>query len=158
MSLTRLLLKLSKAAAERNVSHCAWFQFQIGMESPDYLIFIDESRIDCRMTYRLYGWVHKGSCACVSAKFVHGQGCMLSTVLEHCLTTFRRYSILPAISHDGIIYSDVCGGTYDGDMCLNFIEDLMPHMNPWPTPCSVLVMDNCTIHHIPRVVTICGAR
>ncbi|KIJ22688.1 hypothetical protein M422DRAFT_83984, partial [Sphaerobolus stellatus SS14] len=48
--------RLSKAAAERNEEARSQYRFRIGAESPDRLVFIDESRIDCRATYRLYGW------------------------------------------------------------------------------------------------------
>lgn len=29
---------------------------------------------------------------------------------------------------------------------------------PWPAPCSVLIMDNCTIHHLDSVAALCDAR
>ena len=66
-----------------------------------------------------------------------------------------RYSILPALCSEGIIYSAVCEGAYDGQAFVHFIRNLMNYMNPWPEPCSVLVMDNCAIHHNPEVSAIC---
>jgi hypothetical protein len=66
--------QLSKAAAEHNAASRAHFRFQIGAESPERLVFIDKSRIDCHTTYRLCGWAYKGRRAKVSARFVRGPG------------------------------------------------------------------------------------
>jgi transposase len=49
-------------------------------------------------------------------------------------------------------------GAYDADSFNRFIRDLMPYMNPWPQPRSVLVMDNCSIHHGPEVAALCAER
>jgi hypothetical protein len=70
------VLQLSKVAAERNESLCNLYRFRIGHESPSRLVFIDESRIDCRTTYRLNGWAQKGKKATVKARFVRGTGCV----------------------------------------------------------------------------------
>ena len=66
--------QLSKAAAERNEGSRCLYRFHIGHESPERLVFLDESRIDCRTTYRLYGWAEKGQRARVKSKFVRGTG------------------------------------------------------------------------------------
>jgi len=59
---------------------------------------------------------------------------------------------------DGIIYSEVIPGSYDGPAFISFIEHLLPRMNPWPGPQSVLVMDNCAIHHIEEIEPLCTER
>jgi len=46
--------------------------------------------------------------------------------------------LLAALCSEGIVCSD--------------------HMNPWPTPCSVLVMDNRSIHHVPKIADIYETR
>lgn len=74
------------------------------------------------------------------------------------LIRFWRYSILPALLQDGIFYSTIKLGAYDGDSFLAFLEGLLEHMNPYPAPCSVLVMDNCAIHHVPGVRELCVKR
>jgi hypothetical protein len=90
-------LQLSKAAAERNAACRAHYQFQIGAESPERLVFIDESHIDCHTTYRLFGWAYKGECARVSARFVHGPGYVVITswFMTHIAI---RFSLIPALS------------------------------------------------------------
>ena len=69
-----------------------------------------------------------------------------------------RYSLLPALSQDGIIYSDIKLGAYDGEGFLQFLSGHLEVMNPYPAPCSVLVMDNCAIHHVPGVQQMCNER
>jgi len=71
------------------------------------------------------------------------------------LTPLPSYSILPALSNDGIIFSDIREGAYDGHGFVEYIQCLLPHMNPWPEARSVLVMDNCAIHHVDEVLPLC---
>lgn len=68
-----------------------------------------------------------------------------------------RYSILPALSLDGLLYSDVRAGSFDGDGFLEFLDGLLEFMNPYPAPRSVLILDNCLIHHIDGVQERCDA-
>ena len=66
---------------------------------------------------------------------------------------FIRYSLLPALSQDGIIYSDIKLGSYDGKSFLEYMEGLLEVMNPYPAPRSVLVLDNCGIHRVTVVLS-----
>lgn len=63
--------------------------------------------------------------------------------------------MLPALTLDGILYSDVCFGAFSGDSFLAFLDDLLAVMNPYPQPHSVLVLDNCAIHHVDGVEERC---
>ena len=74
---------------------------------------------------------------------------------KHNNQTVGRYSLLPALCSDGILYADIRRGAYDGPAFVQYIRDLMPYMKPYPEPCSVLVMDNCPIHHLDDVAHIC---
>ncbi|KIK79560.1 hypothetical protein PAXRUDRAFT_161030 [Paxillus rubicundulus Ve08.2h10] len=63
-----------------------------------------------------------------------------------------QYSIVPLITLDGIIAYNIVAGPLDSEHFLKFIKDHlisrgMPFMNPYPSPCSVLIMDNCHIYH-----------
>ncbi|EJD32953.1 hypothetical protein AURDEDRAFT_23114, partial [Auricularia subglabra TFB-10046 SS5] len=72
------------------------------------------------------------------------------------LSNYRyRFSVLPALTVDGLLFSQVHDGAYDGDAFLSFLEGLLPCMNPYPAPRSVLVMDNCNIHHVEGVQELC---
>jgi DDE superfamily endonuclease len=152
------IIQLSKAAAERNEASRTVFQLEIGAEPPERLVYTDESAIDLRTTYRLMGWNYKGCRARSKAKFVRGQryAFAITSVTLHSL--YFRFSLLPALSQEGIIYSDIRMGSYDGDSFLEYLEGLLEHMNPYPAPRSVLVLDNCGIHHVPGVRELCAER
>ena len=67
------------------------------------------------------------------------------------------FSLLPAPSMKGIIFSAVHKGTYDGPAFVEFIQQLLQHMNLWLQVNSVLIMDNFSIHHLDAIVLLCGA-
>ena len=134
------------------------YHFRIAAESPERLVFIDESRIDFRATYQLYGWAEKGQKAKVKAQFVRGARCILTNILFLPHLILHSYTILPALCTDGIIHTEIREGSYDGDAFISYIEDLLPRMNPWPLPRSILLMDNCAIHHMDDVAPLCVAR
>ncbi|KAJ7196592.1 hypothetical protein B0H12DRAFT_998288, partial [Mycena haematopus] len=66
-----------------------------------------------------------------------------------------RYSLLPALTCDGLIYSHVKEGGYDGEEFCLWLEGLVRQMQPYPAPRSILVIDNCSIHHVAEVDEIC---
>ncbi|KAF9041155.1 hypothetical protein BDP27DRAFT_1150815, partial [Rhodocollybia butyracea] len=53
-----------------------------------------------------------------------------------------RVSILPALTINGIISYDIVPGSVNGE---KFHQ--IPYTTPYPGPRSVIVMDNCNIHH-----------
>jgi hypothetical protein len=56
------------------------------------------------------------------------------------------YSVLPALSLDGIMAVDIIKGSFTAPTFARFIDGLLRRMNDFPGPNSVLVMDNCRIH------------
>ncbi|KAE9399506.1 hypothetical protein BT96DRAFT_759627, partial [Gymnopus androsaceus JB14] len=59
-----------------------------------------------------------------------------------------RFSILPALTVDGIIALDLFEGTLNKERFLQFLrQDLVPLLNPYPGPRSVVMLDNCAVHH-----------
>jgi hypothetical protein len=79
----------------------------------------------------------------------------VGSILTCC---YCSYSILPALTLDGIIYSKIIEDSFDGPAFCAYLEVLMMHMNPYPEKHSVLVMDNCAIHHVNEVEEICSER
>ena len=69
-----------------------------------------------------------------------------------------RYSILPALSLDGILHVEVFDHAINGTNFLSFIEGLVKHMQPWPLPNSVLIMDNAAIHRVDGIWEMIEAR
>ena len=57
-----------------------------------------------------------------------------------------RYSILPALSLDGIIAVEVLNCPFTSATFSKFVEGLLDQMNPWPQTNSVIIMDNASIH------------
>jgi hypothetical protein len=74
------------------------------------------------------------------------------------LMTYRRYSILPALSLDGILHLEVLDHSFSGEEFRNFVEGVLDQMQPWPLPNSVLVLDNASIHKIPGIREIVETR
>jgi hypothetical protein len=56
------------------------------------------------------------------------------------------YSILPALSLDGIIALEILDQSFTAATFNGFIEGLLDQMNPWPQKNSVVIMDNASIH------------
>ncbi|KIK30868.1 hypothetical protein PISMIDRAFT_50591, partial [Pisolithus microcarpus 441] len=107
---------------------------QVAEEVPDpnMLIFVDEAARDERTVSRRYGRAGRGVRCSVQRRFVRG----------------TRYSIIPAITLDGIIAYDIVEGPVDSERFVKFLKDeVMPYTNPYPGPRSVVIMDNCRIHH-----------
>ena len=59
---------------------------------------------------------------------------------------FDSFSVLPALSLQGVLDVHVVQGAFDGEEFFSFIEGLLDEMNPFPGPNSVLVLDNASIH------------
>ncbi len=62
-----------------------------------------------------------------------------------------KYSLLPAISLDGILHLEVVEGAVTGTDFRRFVQGLLPLMNEWPLPNSVLVIDNASIHKVAGI-------
>jgi hypothetical protein len=62
-----------------------------------------------------------------------------------------RYSILLALSLDGILHLDVLDHSYTAAAFNSFIDGLLDNMNPFPMQNSVIVMDNASIHKSPEL-------
>ncbi|KAJ3709408.1 hypothetical protein DFJ43DRAFT_977439, partial [Lentinula guzmanii] len=72
------------------------------------------------------------------------------------LTTYRQNGWTLAV--DGIIYSHIKLSGYNGDEFLLWLRGLLAVMNPYPGPHSVLILDNCRIHHVEGVEEMCETR
>jgi hypothetical protein len=130
---------------------------EIGAEAPECIVCADESAVNILTTYWLNGWAYRGIRACKRCKFVRGTWYVMIVLVGAHLAEFIRYSLLPAITMDGIIYSHIKIGGYDGDEFIEYLDGLTTQMNPYPAPRSVLVIDNCRIHHVVGVEELCAA-
>ena len=78
--------------------------------------------------------------------FICGKRYLQYWLLSNTTYVIVRYSILPAISLDGILDVKIIEGSFDSDSFVRFIDGLLCHMSPFPGPNSVIMMDNCRIH------------
>ena len=69
-----------------------------------------------------------------------------------------RYSVLPALSLNGILYASIVEGSFNTALFKDFIKGLLNQMQPYPAPNSVIVMDNCRIHKSLRIREMIEAR
>jgi DDE superfamily endonuclease len=89
-----------------------------------------------------------GPACCQKSLFHSGQTVFCFFIYSRSVTdtSDSRYSILPAISLDGILTVKIVEGSFNTSRFAEFIEELLERMNPFPEVNSVIVMDNCRIH------------
>ncbi|PPQ84932.1 hypothetical protein CVT24_000123, partial [Panaeolus cyanescens] len=131
--LTRKLLH--RIARERDQEKRASFLHSIQHDfsgTGEEFIAVDESSKNDHTYNRRYGWAPRGQPAEIEAPFIRGD----------------RYSMVAAMSTKGYLATRAVLGSIDSYTFFDFIvEDVLPQMNPFPDTHSVLVMDNCRIHH-----------
>jgi transposase len=104
----------------------AWWQMEMLGIDPKYLVFIDETGADTKMSRR-YGRAHRGQR--VVAKEPHG----------HWKTT----TFVAALRHDGLTAPTVIDGPMNGEMFLAYVrQELVPTLRPG----DIVVMDNLASH------------
>ncbi|KAJ6453923.1 hypothetical protein C8R45DRAFT_846811 [Mycena sanguinolenta] len=70
-----------------------------------------------------------------------------------------RYTLVAAIGMDGYIAQRVVEGSLDSFGLFDFVvEDVVPQMGVFPDNRSVLVMDNCRIHHTDTLQEVLNAQ
>lgn len=117
---------------------------------PHQLVFTDESSFNHMTLHHSFVWSQCGDHACHQDFFVQGTRCVPIIFLISCLI-LDRYSILPALSLDGILHVKVLDHLIAGVDFLTFIKGLLEQMQPWSLPNSVLVMDNAAIHRVDGI-------
>ena len=133
---TLTFFQLTRPALERNEHDRREFKALINRYfRPEQLVFADESHFNRLTLRRPYAWSKRGERA---------------TQYEF---SFRgsKYSILPAISLDGIVHLEVLDKAISGDDFRRFVQGLLPRMNEWPLPKSVLIVDNASIHKVAGI-------
>ena len=113
---------------------------------PEQLVFIDETSKDGRDAFRRYARSKRGTKAVVKLPFSRG----------------NRVSVLAALDYTGFMSWKCTSGTFSRKRFHNaFSEKVVPFLNPWPLPRSIVIMDNAKIHmfkELEDAVHQCGAR
>ena len=98
-------------------------------------MFADKSHFNRLTLRRPYAWAKRGDRASQYEFQFRGS----------------KYSILPALSLNGILHLEVVENAVTGAAFRRFVEGLLPHMNKWLLPNSVLVIDNASIHKVAGI-------
>lgn len=95
-------------------------------------MFLDESGINSKLGQRTHGWGEKGKV--LQAKVKSGRA--------------ENLSLLPALTIDGYMAIAVYRGGVNAEQYEDFVKtQVLPKCSPWPGPRSIIIMDNCKIHH-----------
>ena len=112
--------------------------------NPKTLIFIDETGSNRRNTIRKYGYSLRGM-----------------TPVSHKFTVYgKRLSAIGILTYRGIEDVYIAEGNVNSDMFLQFIQRcLLPILQPFDgdNPCSVVIIDNASIHHVEMVTRLISA-
>ena len=106
-------------------------------------IFLDETGADRRNALRRHGYSLCGKPLKNNTMLVRGE----------------NVSGLAFMSVNGLLDVSVVKGTTDGDTFYDFVQKhLLPQLLPFDgvNPHSVVVMDNCSVHHIQQTVSMIG--
>ena len=131
--------KMSIRALQQDEFERQKFISDISLLSIDMFIFIDETGADNRNSIRRYGYSLRGKPPLTHQLLVRGD----------------RVSAITCMSSSGILDAKMVRGSTDGDTFYDFVQTyLLPHLLPFnrSNPHSVVILDNCTVHHVPEVV------
>jgi transposase len=97
---------ISKEALERNEHLRAVWQGVMGKFEPHQLVFIDESGVDDQTNVRRNGWAMMGQACVRRTSFLRG----------------TKYSVLPALSINGILTLDIFEGSVNRERFIGFLD------------------------------------
>ena len=109
-SLRRMALthkKVANSALERNELLRATWQAEYGDIPAEYCVWLDEASVDDLTNQRAAGWAAMGRACVCRAAFVRGQ----------------RYSILPALTWEGMIALDIFEGSVNKERFIQFLNE-----------------------------------
>lgn len=124
---------MEKRAREAIPQELADFEFRLSpfYLYPEQMVFVDESSKDGRSALRQYAWSTRGTPAIVTLPFGRGQ----------------RISTLAAYNRKGFIAWEHTRGTFTRQRFHDaFVSKILPHLQPYPMPNSIVIMDNARIH------------
>ncbi|KAJ7107306.1 hypothetical protein C8R43DRAFT_905767 [Mycena crocata] len=127
---------------------------EIGQELADHIVCADESAVNILTTYRRNGWATKNLCAYRHCCFVRGTRYAPSylTLRNRC----QRYLKVFCTSCNNYGWYHLQSCQTWRDQFLLWLEGVLQVMNPYPAKHSILVLDNCRIHHVEGVEEMCA--
>ena len=133
--------KMRNVAPQRDAFAREYYVSEVSLYSTDIFVFVDETGADHRNTLRKHGYSIRGIPPVNHSLHIRGE----------------RVSVIACMSVEGILYVKTLKGTSDDDIFYDFVQCyLLPHLMPFDgkNPHSVVVLDNCSIHHITEVTSI----
>ncbi len=133
--------RLRHVALQRDAFLREKYITDISVYSTGMFVFVDETGADKRNRLRKYGYSLRGKPAANHSLLVRGE----------------RISAIACMSVNGILDVKTVRGTSNGDTFYDFVSThLLPHLMPFNgvNPHSVLVLDNCAIHHIEEITAM----
>ena len=130
--------KIRYVALQRCSYMRAEFIARISFYPVEQIIWIDETGCNAKDHTRKLGYEIRGE----------------TPVCHRLLVRGKRVSSITAMSIDGLLAYELTVDTVNGEAFLNFLTGtLIPEMMPYDgnNPRSILVMDNCSIHHVQEV-------
>ena len=98
----------------------------------DFFVWVDETGSDRRDQLRKFGYAVRG----------------LPATSKHLLTRGTRITAIVAMSSDCVEAYELSSGSTDSIKFFDFVRgSLLPSMKPFPNTHSILILDNCSIHH-----------
>ena len=137
--ITRQKMRIS--ALQRDEFIRQRFINDVSVYNPDMLVFLDETGADHRNIIRKYGYSVRGKRPISSQLLVRG----------------KRVSGLALISVNGLLDVKIENNTTNADSFYDFVQKhVLPHLMPFngQNPHSVVIMDNCAIHHIEEIASM----
>lgn len=131
--------KLCLIAKQRDEFLRQQFSLDMTVYRPEMFVFLDETGTDRRSALRKYGYSLRGIPLKYDTLLVRGEHVTGIALMSAC----------------GLLDVSVTKGTTDGDSFFDFVErHLLPQLQPFNgvNPHSVVIMDNCSIHHIQETV------
>lgn len=133
--------KIRQIALQRCESLRGAFMAQSFLFQREMFVWVDETGSATRDTIRKYGYALRGMRAEYQRLLVRG----------------KRVNAIAAMSSTGIVALELKTDTVNGDIFFYFLRgSLIPNMMPFDgmNPRSIIVMDNCTVHHVQAVKEI----
>ena len=133
--------KVQNVAKQRSLQYRAEFIARALLYRKEFFVWVDETGSDRRQAMRRFGYSLRG----------------LPPVCHRFLVRGVRVSAISAICSEGLIGVELTTGSVNGDKFLDFVRGtLIPNMNPFDglNPTSIIVLDNCSIHHVADVVKV----
>lgn len=133
--------KIRQVSIQRNIQYRAEFMADILQYRKEQLVWVDEMGSNCKDTIRKNGYAIKGETPTVYRLLERGQ----------------RITAIAALTVNGIIAVQFTKDNVDGNVFYDFVRScLIPNMHQYDgiTPKSIVVLDNCSIHHVFEVTEL----